>query len=310
MLRHAVDQSFASSADFWMRQVRLEVLTGQPVLLPEIDQPYWSIHADVVCRQSLPIFHDLMLRGQTAPTIRVLDRIGLLRQLLPEIAALKGVEQPAQVHAEGDAFQHTLLVATCARPTTLAQWSALLHDIGKAGTQTRTPEGKIQFLGHDEASGQLAPQVLGRFGVEPVLAEQVVALVTNHMRARDHRRWGVKATRKFVRALGPLVDDVLDLFEADSLGSLTPEGTPAKDGVEDLRERVRTLSPAAPPAPRQVLSGDTIMEVLGCGPGPAVGSAQRWLLCQPPGLVEEQYKERLRYYAFGTGIPVGLNKNG
>ncbi|MGA8763222.1 MAG: CCA tRNA nucleotidyltransferase, partial [Candidatus Sulfotelmatobacter sp.] len=41
---------------------------------------------------------------------RLLDESGLLREVLPEISALKGVEQPAEFHPEGDVFVHTLLL--------------------------------------------------------------------------------------------------------------------------------------------------------------------------------------------------------
>lgn len=216
---------------------------------------------------------EAMLQDWAVPFLRQID----LETFLPEVAALRGVEQARLHHAEGDAFEHTMLVLQHAKPTLLAQWAALLHDIGKAKTQKIEADGKISFLAHDEVSGQLALAVLVRFGFPQVFIEQVTTLVANHMRARAHKTWGLKALRKLVRDLGPLVDDVLDLFEADSLGSLTPEGTPAKDGVEDLRERIRTMPPEVEPRPKPLLSGDVIMKVLGIGPGPAVGEVQRWL---------------------------------
>jgi poly(A) polymerase len=197
--------------------------------------------------------------------------------LLPEVYVLKGVQQPGQVHAEGDAFAHTLLVLEHAKPTPLAQWAALLHDTGKARTQLIEPGGKISFLGHEKASAEIAAVVLERFGVDPELKQQIVTVVANHMRVRDHRRWGPRALRRFVHDLGPLVPDVLDLFEADGLGSLTPSGAPAKDGVEELRLRIQNLPPMVEPRPKPLLSGDVIMRVLGIGPGPAVGEVQKWL---------------------------------
>lgn len=217
-----------------------------------------------------------MVKGRA--DLALCDRVDLLEWFLPEVYALRGVQQPSQVHAEGDAFAHTLLVMCHAKPTLLAQWAALLHDVGKAKTRKVETDGKISFIGHDEVSAQMAPVVLNRFGVDPELKEKVVTLVANHMRARDHRKWGTRALRKFVRDLGPLVSDALDLFEADGLGSLTPSGAPAKDGVEELRLRIRTLPPAVEPRPKPLLSGDVIMRVLGIGPGPAVGEVQRWLI--------------------------------
>jgi poly(A) polymerase len=220
--------------------------------------------------------YEVMQHSNLEIVVRAEDARGLLQQWLPEVHALKGVEQARLHHAEGDAFEHTMLVLSHAKHTLLAQWAALLHDVGKAKTQ-KIEDGKISFLRHEEVSAQMAPLVLARFGFPQEFVEQVTALVANHMRARDHRKWGPKALRKFVRDLGPLVDDVLDLFEADSLGSLTPEGTPAKDGVDELRERIKSLPPEVEPRPKPLLSGDVIMRVLGIGPGPAVGEVQKWL---------------------------------
>jgi len=70
----------------------------------------------------------------------------LLHEVLPEIEAMKGIEQPPQFHPEGDVLVHTLLLLDklphpC--PLTLA-WGALLHDVGKPPTFRVAPD-RIRF---------------------------------------------------------------------------------------------------------------------------------------------------------------------
>ena len=56
-----------------------------------------------------------------------------LREILPEISAMKGVEQPPEFHPEGDVFQHTRLMldSLTPNPSVVLAFSVLLHDVGK-----------------------------------------------------------------------------------------------------------------------------------------------------------------------------------
>ncbi|MEO5717622.1 MAG: CCA tRNA nucleotidyltransferase, partial [Chthoniobacterales bacterium] len=76
----------------------------------------------------------------------LLDASGLMKQILPEVEAMKGCEQPPQFHPEGDVFKHTrlmlgLLPGEVSLPLVL---SVLFHDIGKPRTATVDPEGRIR----------------------------------------------------------------------------------------------------------------------------------------------------------------------
>ena len=81
----------------------------------------------------------MLTEGHAREAFLLLDETGLLREILPEISAMKGVQQPPEFHPEGDVFVHTLLLLQelphpC--PPTLA-WGALLHDVGKPPTFPR-----------------------------------------------------------------------------------------------------------------------------------------------------------------------------
>src|SRR5581483_11102759 len=84
----------------------------------------------------------MLTEGHARRAFDLLDETGLLRQVLPEIEAMKGVEQPPEFHPEGDVFVHTLLMLEKLpkpTPATLA-WGVLLHDVGKPPTFRSAPD--------------------------------------------------------------------------------------------------------------------------------------------------------------------------
>ncbi len=105
---------------------------------------------------------------------------GSFSEKLPEVAALRGVLQADEYHAEGDAYVHTMLavkaVDDSADPCVF--WAVLLHDIGKALT-TEFFHGRWRAHGHDEAGARLAPVIMTRLGM-PELAADIAWLVKHH----------------------------------------------------------------------------------------------------------------------------------
>src|SRR5450631_3149228 len=91
----------------------------------------------------------MLTEGHARQAFFLLDEAGLLQHVLPEISRMKGVQQPAEFHPEGDVFVHTLLLLEnlpqpC--PPPLA-WGALLHDVGKPPTFRIAPD-RIRFDNH------------------------------------------------------------------------------------------------------------------------------------------------------------------
>src|SRR5262249_26365171 len=65
----------------------------------------------------------------------LLHESGLLLQILPEIEAMRGVEQPPEYHPEGDVFIHTrMMLGMMRNPTSVFALGVLLHDVGKPPT--------------------------------------------------------------------------------------------------------------------------------------------------------------------------------
>ena len=125
----------------------------------------------------------MLTEGHAQRAFLLLDESGLLKEVLPEISAMKGVEQPPEFHPEGDVFAHTLLLLEnlphpC--PPTLA-WGALLHDVGKPATFRVAPD-RIRFDNHVDVGVKIAEDICGRLRFSNHDATQVLALVDNHMR--------------------------------------------------------------------------------------------------------------------------------
>ena len=160
----------------------------------------------------------MLTEGHGRRAFLLLDESGLLREVLPEISAMKGVEQPAEFHPEGDVFVHTLLLLDnlpqpC--PPTLA-WGALLHDVGKPATFRVAPD-RIRFDNHVEVGVKMAEEICKRLRFSNDETEQILALVDNHMRFGHVPRMKESTLKKFLRMPG--FDEHLALHRADCLAS-------------------------------------------------------------------------------------------
>ena len=141
-------------------------------------------HIDEVSRERVrDELTRMLIEGHARQAFLLLDETGLLREVTPEIEAMKGVEQPPQFHPEGDVFVHTLLLLErlphpC--PITLA-WGALLHDVGKPATFRVAPD-RIRFDGHVDVGVKIAEEICHRLRFSNDDMDQILALVKNHMR--------------------------------------------------------------------------------------------------------------------------------
>jgi poly(A) polymerase len=146
----------------------------------------------------------------------LLDASGMLADLLPEVAAMKGVGQPPEFHPEGDVWAHTLrLLEGLDHPTPTLAWGALLHDVGKPAT-FRVAE-RIRFDGHVEAGVKLAHGILNRLRFSRGDMERVEGLIANHMRFKDAPRMKESTLKRFLRM--PDFGEHLELHRLDCLAS-------------------------------------------------------------------------------------------
>ena len=201
----------------------------------------------------------MLTEGHGRQAFLLLDQSGQLQQVLPEISAMKGVEQPLEFHPEGDVFVHTLLLLEnlphpC--PMTLA-WGALLHDVGKPPT-FRVAE-RIRFDGHVDIGVKMAEEICARLRFSNDETEQILALVDNHMRFGDAMRMKESTLKKFLRL--PRFDEHLALHRADCLAS--HRNLAAYEFVQRKREEI----PPERMRPQPLVTGDDLIAE-GHTPGP------------------------------------------
>lgn len=165
------------------------------------------------------IFQELnkMFLGENADTaLTLLDNANLLKVILPEVACLKGVEQPPEFHPEGDVFIHTVKTLSYLKnPTQIGVWSALLHDIGKPSTKKESD--RIRFNNHHRVSARMARKILMRLKSPRALVNSVFDCVDNHMNFMNVTKMRLSTLKKFLSR--STFSDELELHRADCLAS-------------------------------------------------------------------------------------------
>jgi poly(A) polymerase len=203
----------------------------------------------------------MLTEGRSRRAFELLDQTGLLAEVLPEIARMKGVEQPAQFHPEGDVWVHTLglldqLEAGC--PRTLA-WGALLHDVGKPPTFRRAPD-RIRFDGHVEVGVAMGAEICRRFRFSNDETRQILSLIENHMRFADAARMKASTLKRFFRLEG--FEEHLALHRMDCVA-----GSGNLEHWEFVRERWESM-PEEAVRPRPLITGRELIAA-GYQPGAA-----------------------------------------
>jgi poly(A) polymerase len=205
----------------------------------------------------------LLTEGAARRGFELLDDTALLQCVLPEISAMKGVQQPPEYHPEGDVWIHTLLMLEglpAGASRTLA-WGVLLHDVGKPPTfRPATLTGdRIRFDGHVDVGVRLAAEICKRLKFSNDDTEQVLALVANHMKFKDVAQMRTSTLKRFVRL--PHFDEHLELHRLDCLAS---------HAHLDAYRMVQHFLAETPPEqvrPTRLLTGDDLNE-MGYVPGP------------------------------------------
>jgi poly(A) polymerase len=202
----------------------------------------------------------MLTEGYARRAFLLLDESGLLKHILPDISAMKGVAQPPEFHPEGDVFVHTLLLLEnlpnpC--PLTLA-WGALLHDVGKPPTFRVAPD-RIRFDNHVEVGVKMAEEICRNLRFSNDDTEQILSLVDNHMRFGHATRMKESTMKRFLRL--PAFDEHLALHRADCLASHRNLST------YEFVQQKRAEIPPEKIRPSPLVTGDDLIAA-GHAPGP------------------------------------------
>jgi tRNA nucleotidyltransferase/poly(A) polymerase len=194
----------------------------------------------------------------------LLDASGLMKQILPELEALKGCKQPPQFHPEGDVFQHTrlmlqLLPNDVSLPLIL---SVLFHDIGKPPTSSVDEKGRIRFNGHDRIGAEMTEGLMHRLRFSRAEIDATVEAVRQHMVFKDVLNMRIARLKRFMAR--PTFADELELHRVDCASS---HGM--LDNYEFLQRKQAEFS-NEPIIPPPFVRGDDLI-ALGLKPGPSFG---------------------------------------
>jgi putative nucleotidyltransferase with HDIG domain len=202
----------------------------------------------------------MLTEGSAGRAFGLLDTTGLLAQVLPEVAKMKGVAQPPQYHPEGDVWVHTMLLLDGLTPggSAALAWAALLHDVGKPATFRIAPD-RIRFDGHVEVGVRIAEEICRRLRFPNQETEQILLLIANHMRFAEVRKMKESTLKRFFRL--PHFDQHLALHRLDCLSS---HGS--LELYDFARERFETL-PQEQVRPALLVTGNDLIEA-GYTPGP------------------------------------------
>jgi poly(A) polymerase len=201
----------------------------------------------------------MLTGGRAHRSLELLDKTGLLEHILPEVHAMKGVEQPEAFHPEGDVFVHTMLLMKHleSRCTPTLALGALLHDVGKPDTQTF--EDRIRFNQHDKVGAEIARKMCRRLRFSNEDCGRITWLVAQHMRLAAIPQMKESKRKRFVREEG--FSELIELCRLDCLAS---------HGGLDTIEWIETYLADVPEdamRPTPLITGRDLIE-MGLTPGP------------------------------------------
>jgi len=228
-------------------------------------------------------------------------RTGLAEDFLPELPGLALEQDP--IHRHKDVLAHTLAVVDKTSKNRLLRLAALFHDVGKPRTRAIT-DGGVSFHHHEVVGGRMTRARMEALRYPAADVETVVRLVELHLRFHTYRLgWTDKAVRRYVRDAGPYLDMLNELTRCDCTTRNASKARALARRMDELEARIAELRQQEElDALRPDLDGNQVMELLGIGPGRAVGQALAFLMelrLDEGPLGEEEAAARLREWWAG-----------
>lgn len=204
---------------------------------------------------------------------RLMHKTGLLKEILPELEACMGVEQPGGYH-KYDVFEHTLLTVDSAPRDLVIRLACLFHDISKPQTRALTKDGAT-FYGHEKKGARITKKILQRLRYSNEIIETVTLLVDKHMFTMGVTDKGLR--RLIKKATPEHIFELLEVRKADIIAQ--GRGGDTKE-VDEFEKWIKEEIERKPPFGLKDLkiNGDIIMQKFGLQPGPPVGKVLNHLL--------------------------------
>jgi len=213
----------------------------------------------------------ILLSNNRTNGIRILDKTGLLSQILPEVEMLKGVDQDELHHPEKDVFIHTMIALEIISDRNDVSLELvlgiLLHDIGKPLTRSFVSDTEIHFYEHEKIGAEITESILRRLKFPLHTIEKVKWLVANHMRIHHFNE--MKKSKKVKLIEHEYFNDLIELLIADISGSYGMNATSADFkivfDINDFVKEYNKEKESRPALSQKLINGYDIIE-LGVSP--------------------------------------------
>jgi putative nucleotidyltransferase with HDIG domain len=300
----------SSYADDPLRPLRLVRLATELGLTPDPDSERLTREAaprvsEAAAERVWAELRKLVTSKRVMEGLDLSDRLGITAVVLPELSALRGVEQSHFHHL--DVHDHTLEVlrqvlyleqnlevvfgdlapdidSVMREPLSdeLDRWQALrfgalLHDAGKPATRGVRPDGRVTFIGHDSVGVEIVGQVSKRLRTSDRLRQFLAGLTQHHLVLGflvHERPLDMRTKYRYLERTDPVEVEVTLLSCADRLATRGKNAEPAIEAhLEVARELMaEALAWRTVGAPRPPVRGDELANALGIEPGPELGA--------------------------------------
>lgn len=218
-------------------------------------------------------FVKIMMADRADEGVRLLEELGLLEYIIPELR--EGIGCAQAKHHIYDVWEHDVLALKYAAGKGYSlevRLAALFHDIGKP----RTKEGEGEeatFYNHEAVGAKMTREIMEGLRFPKDISEKVIHLVRYHLFYYNVGEVTEAGVRRFLARVGPeYIDDLMKLREADRIGSGVPKAVPYKN--RHLLFMIDKVKRDPISTNMLEIDGERVMKISGMEPGPKVG----WIL--------------------------------
>lgn len=250
----------ASQIGFQIEEKTFQAIKKNASLINEISKERVCAELIKILSSPYPADGILLLRNTT-----------LLSHIIPELDRAFDVPQksPKRHHIYDVGTHSVMALRHCPSTDPIVRFATLVHDVGKVPTFRKDPDGLITFFNHEVVGTRIVRDICNRLRFSKIDREKILTLVRWHQFSVDERQTD-SAIRRIIRRVGvENMDDMLALRIGDRLGG---GATETSWRLELFKKRIIEVQKQPFSVKDLKINGHDVMEILGCPPGPIIGT--------------------------------------